>query len=649
MKELVVFLRLWRKLKKVCGARYTFPQLCNICEVLQLFIGGKINPDFIRQLVAFQILRDQLRLKLTDGTSPSGSHGADRTHILALWVGPGATKWNWAVSQLLDHVQRYAKTRHDCRERKPHFVKLLAANLDPLSILAGFDPAIATDTWHTRPTNTLRFAEILAKIYASDFGVGEILYLFTADDHLDGDDPFPLQETNEALDKPLGLPDDDHEHDLWALRKKLLCAEVTEEEAREWTWHRIDAALRHEFGYDVPSGGTDYLTSLGQHFFPTILEHSGLSVATKDRQYRVNLAAPSPDMWNIPPDGPFRYDNVAKQLWTQFPLRDKAVVAKLEHLRTLNVSERHAVQNLYYMPRVDLAPFACLFPDFAAAERHLIEEPEEMERWEWFRRHFALTHKRCHIIAAHLVKHIAAATECKWEHAHATAWLVLKSLFADENRAKTTWEDDSGDMPDLTWKPLPSGGAFAALLGLTGTGLLGEFTRANSSLAWREVRGPMTAFDHEQNEHNVPVPTVLPAMDLTLTPEQLKFVELRNGFAIADKHGRKVGGAESFHVNWSGVLLVDEEGRYEFTAGAPTPEGEEPNVERVEHCRWRVTLTRGQKTWIVLSHHWHDEHGQIESRLALKCGAYGIFVEFVQPTPNFSEVDDITGNTPGSR
>ena len=51
--------------------------------------------------------------------------------------------------------------------RSPEFVKLLTANLDPLSRLAGFDPGSATDSWHALPTHTLRFAEVLAKIYAS--------------------------------------------------------------------------------------------------------------------------------------------------------------------------------------------------------------------------------------------------------------------------------------------------------------------------------------------------------------------------------------------------------------------------------------------------------------------------------------------------
>jgi hypothetical protein len=52
--------------------------------------------------------------------------------------------------------------------------------------------------------------------------------------------------------------------------------------------------------------------------------------------------------------------------------------------------------------------------------------------------------------------------------------LLLHELFADENRATASWENDNGHVPPVTWTPPPNGGAFAALLGLTGTGLLGE-------------------------------------------------------------------------------------------------------------------------------------------------------------------------------
>jgi hypothetical protein len=173
---LIVFIRLWRKLRDLCGAGYSFVELADICTVL-----GFPGPDFIRQLAAFQMLRDQFRLKLTGHDIAPGATGADRTFLLALWVGPAAAQWQWAVHQLLHGIAYHARCRHECGLRAPEFIKLLEANLDPLSRICGFDPALPSDTWNAAPTHTLRFAEILSKIYASNFAIGEVLYLFTAD------------------------------------------------------------------------------------------------------------------------------------------------------------------------------------------------------------------------------------------------------------------------------------------------------------------------------------------------------------------------------------------------------------------------------------------------------------------------------------
>ncbi|MBV8648832.1 neuraminidase-like domain-containing protein [Paludibacterium sp.] len=645
---LAVYLRLWRKLQAVCGARYTFAQLCDIIEVLQLYQGGNINPDFIRQLVSFQILRDQFGLRLSDGTAKKGAHGADRSGLLALWVGPSASKWSWAVQHLVERIQHFAQTRIDhCPKHPPTFIKLLTDNLDPLSELVGFSTTLASDSWHALPTHTLRFAEALAKITASRFGIGELLYLYGVAPHLDGDDPFPLQDGNEARDDPLGLPETAAEHDrhgLAALRKKLLAACVDEHEIHAWTWHRIETELKAQFGYAVPVGGKDYLQSLGQHFFPHTLERAGVSLAATDRQYRVPLAATSPDMWNTPPHGPFRYDATASMLTTQLPLTDHAVIDKLSHLRDLSADERQAVQNLYALPRVDLAPFALFFPDFAAAEHHLIAEADEDKRWYWFRAQFALAVKRCHLIAAHLASHVdavksaalCAAAEPPAAHASQTAWLILRTLYADENRGLASWENDSGAPPDVMWRPQPSGGAFAALLGLIGTGLVGEFHGQGGSLVWREPTADLQAFGAERNAKNAPVPTIVPALDLSLSPEQLKLFGVRNGFGMQNQHGTALGGVEGFSVQWRGVLLIDEAGHYHFSADTP-----HHDCGGVPERRWRVRLARGQKTWTVVSHRWPHEHSENESSLPLLAGAYDIEVAFWQSKPEFAGADDV--------
>lgn len=659
LKLLVVFIRLWRKLQHVKHARYSFTQLCDICTVLNLFNNGSINPDFIRQLAAFQILRDDLGLRLTGDTDQQpGATGADRTHLLALWIGMGAKKWKWAVQHLLDRVQHYARKRHLCGSRPAHFVKLLAENLDPLSQLSGFDQASTTDNWHALPTHTLRFAEVLSKVYASDFSVGEILYLFTTGNHLDGDDPFPLPDDNEVLDFPLAFPDDEEKHSLRALRRKLLAVSVPHEEAERWTWRHIESTMRHEFGYD-PGTGPDTLLSIGEHFFPDALSACGNHVDMKQRQYRVALADTSTDpingtnpaMWNTP-DSPFRYDTNTKELWIRLPLADEEVFEKLSRIRQLNPLEQDAVQSLYYAPRVDLASFAFIFSNFGAAVEHLIQEEGEEERWTYFRHEFARCHARSHVIADHLAHHVAAATGQEHPNGVKLAWRLLQHLFADENLAtsptKGMWEYDNGQVPTVTWpRPGPNGGAFAALLGLTGTGLLSEFTPENGSLTWREVRGPMSAFGREKNRWNIPVPTVLPPMSLTLSPAQARFAGIRNGFAIKGQNGEPLGGPQGFGVCWQGIMLVEREGMYEFYAGSPTPEGERPDYEAAEQCRWRVTLKRGQKTWFVLAHDWPDTQAPAAhaAPLALRSGAYQITVEFAQPEAVFTQAETCQQHT----
>ncbi len=632
----MVFIRLWRKVRGACRKGYSFEELADICTVLGLFSGANVNPDFIRQLAAFQMLRDTFGLELVDHRDPPapGDTGADRLHILALWVGPTAKKWGWAVNQLLERVQHHSRVEYH-RPRRPELIKLLRENLDPLSVVAGFDPANAADTWHAVPTHTLRFAEVLAKIAASPFNVGEILYLVTADPHVDGDDPFPLQEGNEALDSPLGVPDDVYEFSLWKLRHKLLEVRVVDDDAYAWSWPRIAHALQQDLGFHHAD-----VLALGEHFFPDVLTASGHHVSIAKRRYTTPLAAAdtAPLMWNTPPEGPFHYDSGNDTLWTRLPLRDGEIIEQLTHLRQLGASERRAVQNLTFAPRRTLATFALLFDDFAEAERHLIEHHEEA-RWTWFQRQFARCHRRCHVIAEHLTHHVQAATGQKEPEGSRVASLILRHLFADENLAASPWEKDDGHTPGVAWTP-PQGGAFAALLGLSGTGLLAEYTAAGGALAWRDVSGALSVFGHERDRHNCPVPTILPALDASVPLDEQQFVTVLNGLAMRNADDAWLGGAEGFTVTWTGALLLDEAGSYEFWAGGPTPAGEAPREEDCEHQRWRVTLKRGQHTWLLLKHNWHEEHDDAASKVPLKRGVYELTIKLAQHRPSIHRDED---------
>jgi hypothetical protein len=643
LRKLAMFIRLWRRLQTVSEPTITFAQLRDISDVLKLFKNDKINPEFIRQLAALLILRDRFCLPLADREDESpDATGADRTHLLALWVGHGAAKWDWAVTLLLKRLEDMADALALGR-RGPDWVKVLADHLDPLSVLAGFDPA--GDTWHAQPTSTLRFAEVLWKITLSEFTVGEVLFLFTVEPHLDGDDPFPLQPPNEARDDPLQVPDDEEQFGLWALRRTLLETDADEEQAQAWTWLRIVTTLRDELGFSA-APGADPLIALGEHFFPSILRQEGRPVDVLTSQYRANLpaAATSPLMWNTTPAGPFRYDPTSQELWTQLPLRDTDVAEQLSELRALTEVEQAAARNLYFSPRAALAPFALVFENFDQGVDRLVHEQDEEERFAEFRREFDRFYRRCQAIADHLAGHVANATGQEHDDAAAVAWRLLRTLWGDENQGTTPWEDDSGQPPQVTWQPQPTGGAFAALLGLAGTGLLGEIAVEGTDPAWRELRGPLSAFGETRNHWNAPVLTVIPSMGLTLTPDQLRYAAVRNGFAIRPIDGEPLFGAEPFTVRWRGALLIEEAGEYRFAAGAPTTNGERPDFEACEEHRWLVTVRRGQKRWFLLNHDWprEEEAPDAESEpIYLRRGVYEIVAELRQPEPAFRRDEDV--------
>ena len=103
-------------------------------------------------------------------------------------------------------------------------------------------------------------------------------------------------------------------------------------------------------------------------------------------------------------------------------------------------------------------------------------------------------------------------------------------------------------------------------------------------------------------------PTVLPSLVATLTPAQAMFVSVRNGFLVKNGSGALLGGAQGFEVTWSGALLVDDEGTYEFSAEVPA---RPPRPPLLRAARMRSSgassLKRGSRTWVVVSHRWPGE------------------------------------------
>jgi hypothetical protein len=349
-------------------------------------------------------------------------------------------------------------------------------------------------------------------------------------------------------------------------------------------------------------------------------------------------------MWNDPPDGPLRYDPATEQLSARVPLTDRAVITKLTGVHDLDTAEQQAVQDLYFQPRALLAGFALLFADFTAAQRALIEEPDEARRFSYFRCQFLLCRRRSQLIARYLARHITDVTGQEMPDGEEAA-LILRTLAADENAATTNgpcpgWECDSGTPPELTW-PRPSGSALAALLGLAGTGLTAEYRPAGGEVAWRDASAALRGFGYERDRENCPVPTVLPCFDAVLTPQQLRFASAHNGLLMKDSTGEWLSGVQGFTVSWSGALLIEQDGTYEFWGGAPAPGEDRPDAEAAGGGQWRVVLRRGQRSWVILSHHWAGEEERPATALPLKLGAYELTAQLIQPAPEFSDEDEV--------
>ncbi|KAH8598521.1 hypothetical protein B0O99DRAFT_669787 [Bisporella sp. PMI_857] len=697
LQKLVVFIRLWHKVEQHLGkCCLSFTGFGAICQALCLFdSNNNINHDFLRQLIALLMLCDVFCLPLCEEQVLARPEETPRpeqyVRILALWTASCEERVpNSAKELLLDGIEKCTNREHECKHRGPEFKKILIENFDQIAELAGFDE---NHPWSLNPSCTLRFAEILSKIWASTFTVGEILFLFTNSEHLTGDDPFPWTEESEAEEDPLNAPEDSKDG-VWKLRERLRRACVEGEEVKCWSWQRIEQSLRKDFGLVPPQSSkqVDPLAELGEHFFPGLLESCGHSVPAAKRHFATTLhpADTSAMMWDTPPHGPFHYRSSSSELWIELPLRDEDVLEKLSHLRQLrSPAELKAVQQLYFAPRAVLAPFTLIFGSLSEAIDHMVQGCSELKRFEYFQHAFALFHKRCEIIAEHLAEHVALVTDiCEDGERRPcnikVAWEIIKSLTADENTTTERWEVDSGESPEVNtfaWDPKFSGSTFAALLGVIGIGLLGEYSCGDTRTAWKEIRSPLLAFGKVLDQNNVPVPTIIPALDATPKDEQRDVVMFRNGFAFSDLNSHNLGGAQQFRVKWEGVLLVEKYGEYRFHSHRPSyckgqyhkalsehddhDEGHgsdkyhghsEHNHDAHDHshdhseehkkcnccdkARWIVTLRRGQKKWTLLSHNWpSSDHVDRDESLPIHLSkhSYDIEVCFEETEPAFPD------------
>ena len=138
-------------------------------------------------------------------------------------------------------------------------------------------------------------------------------------------------------------------------------------------------------------------------------------------------------------------------------------------------------------------------------------------------------------------------------------------------------------------------------------------------------------------------------MTLTLTDAQLQGAAVRNGFALRDVNGDPLYGAQPFTVQWTGMLLIEHAGRYEFAAGVPTPDGNEPSRDVCPEHRWQVTLRRGQRSWQLLNRDLPGEPAPDyhSGALDLRRGCYELTVTFTHAQPDFGTDGDVRARHTG--
>ncbi|MBK7806955.1 MAG: hypothetical protein IPJ51_11700 [Saprospiraceae bacterium] len=639
--KLTIIIKFYQKLYTHTSIKYSIEEIGLIYEILSEIP----NSDFVKEFAAFQLIREQYDNKV-HAKLPFEEDIAKNIHILILWVGK-SRNWEWAVDHLLDQIRLKSPQANDCGCRPPSFKKILSANLDQLSVLAGFDPNVAELTWYSKPTSTLKFAEVISKICASDFQIDEILFLFSNNSDFAGGHPFSLQTKAEAKEFAFDLPGTESSLTLETLRNKLIqIDDISDHEKQFYSWSKIYSILTEEYGYNSSSG--NHLQSVGNHFFAETLTNQGLNVNIGDRQYRSPLPTTytSAMMWNTGNnnENPFLYDGgTPAELYITIPIIDKQVIKKLSRIKQLIKEEQDAVKQCYYAPRLDLAKIGFIFSNFNEAQDYLVNEPEETNRWAYFQKEFVLFYKASKMIAQHIADHVNEVICKPKNESTELAWLILKNMVASDNHAIAAWENDNGIESGLTWEKL-NGGAFSALFDLKGTGLEGTYKNLNGEVIWREFRGGMTAFSSDENNADTPLPTIISNLHLfnSFVPNNPRFASVRNGFAIQNSNGDLLGGAEGYEVTWQGVLYIDTTSIYTFRAGSPTPGSEIPDANAIEHAQYSMILQRSSQMIEVLSNNDDNIHApkDCSTPIKLKKGAYDITIRFKQPQPTLESPEE---------
>jgi hypothetical protein len=493
----------------------SFLALKQICDVLGLYKDPPApappdgtNSDFIRQLAAMQMLRDDYALCLSD--------------VLPLWLAPGGVD-DPRSAQAKSDLAAVIQERADCVRKEPKSSPLLSDHFGQIADLSSLRADAGNDNYPAflQPTHTLRFVEICFKVAHSEFSIAELAFLYLNRHAVPfQDDPFHLDDNAATLakrpfadkfssftdasllrlqklvrgaaygsilpDRPDGKASDGPPS--WKKgERKVLADKLKFAEADLLRLDRVFAAERQPAMW--PSGHPE-----AADVWPALAEQlKALGYSDPDLEALKNLltnnspqfSAPLPQASvrsNYTYTSPFSYDAANNKLSISDLLAPADVLAEVTRYKVganlvdpCSRDEVTAIRDLFEQPRRTLARFSLILPDQREAARRILKaENDAADRMRVFVRYFYVFFRQYLAVADHLAAHVLQqepgdGDDSKLAGLSVVAqYLLLQHIEADEN-----WKDNTGA---FHYTNDPNAKAIAGILGLRGTGIWTEFS-----------------------------------------------------------------------------------------------------------------------------------------------------------------------------
>ncbi|AMA60592.1 neuraminidase-like domain-containing protein [Bradyrhizobium sp. CCGE-LA001] len=510
--------------EKLAATDQSFLALKQTCDVLGLYNGANINADFIRQLAAMQMLRDDYALCLID--------------VLPLWLPAAGGADTPVTEQAKKDLAAVIQERANCYRKEPKKRILHAEEFGEIADLTSLRSDAGNDNYPAflQPTHTLRFVEVCFKIAHSDFSVGELSFLYL-NRHLTTfeDDPFRVETVeNNIRENPFADKFSDcTDASMLRLQRLLRGAAYGSmisdrpdaSDGHKPTWDqnggeksklkgkfalsdddfkrldRVFAADRQPDGLWSPTPNNDDLNKLWLRLADELkkLGYSDLdalkSLLTEDKP-KFTTGLLEADVTRYTQKNPaqpkkydfsaiFAFDPATNKLSCTGLLDPVDILTEATRLRKTDTTdttpfppckpgEVTAIRDLFEQPRRTLAKFSLILPDQREAARRLLRPKKAADRMKVFVRYFFIFFRQQLVVADHLAAHVLQREPVKnpdveLDNLSTTArYLLLHHIEADEN-----WKDNSGA---FQYPANPNAKAIAGILGLRGTGIWTTFS-----------------------------------------------------------------------------------------------------------------------------------------------------------------------------